>query len=398
MGSRNSNLVTSLESARKENSTLTERVRSWEIEKNEVMFEKDKIESNLRKQIIKMEEMQREITDVTEHNERLHREHAKFKELISRLEAERDEHQSAAARARADARATSAKLEESEEQQTDALLKLEQFKRHITRKDEALLERDSGIADLQRSLASKHEEYRVVIMERDQLKDDVASEHKALHDARHRITGLEDLLAQSDTKLTQQRSETYAVVERVKQLEHDRDGVRGKHDRVVTEVESLKARIILLQGEVRTANENRDNLNDEVARYRRKYEEVTETIEEWNDNSGDLEFELESLRVMLREAREQKEKAIAARNTADRERDEHIALYEEKCRELERFEENGSRATYVHAGGHGGYSSSRVVSSKSARTSSVRQSYNGEGKVEEEDEDREGEEAGEEKK
>lgn len=50
---------------------------------------------------------------------------------------------------------------------------------------------------------------------------------------------------------------------------------------------------------------------------------------------------------MLREAREQKERAISARTTADRERDEYMAKYEEKCREMERMEE--SRASHYRS-------------------------------------------------
>nr|POE62293.1 hypothetical protein CFP56_70680 [Quercus suber] len=381
--SRSNSIAVSLESARKDNSVFTERSRMWEVEKTEMMFEKDKGDASLRKQTLKTEEVQRELSDLTEHNERLHREHAKFREIITKLELERDEHQSVAARSRTEAREYAAKYEESEEQRTDALLKLEQSKRHVIRKEESLIEKESEIADLQKRLDGKHEECRLLTVERDQVKDDLISERKVIHDTRHKITTLEELLAQTETKVTQQRAEVYTVSERVKHVERERDEAREKHNRTSSEIESLKAKILLLQSELRTAHDGRDHLHEEVERYRRKYEEVTETIEEWNNDSGDLEFEIESLRVMLREAREQKEKAIAARNTADRERDEHISLYEDKCRELERFEESGSRAAYVNASSHGHSSSSRIVSSKSARTSSVRKSYSGEGKIEE---------------
>jgi hypothetical protein len=49
---------------------------------------------------------------------------------------------------------------------------------------------------------------------------------------------------------------------------------------------------------------------------------------------------------MLRKVREQKEQAITARHAADRERDEHISKYEEKCREMERLKE--STASQYH--------------------------------------------------
>jgi len=66
---------------------------------------------------------------------------------------------------------------------------------------------------------------------------------------------------------------------------------------------------------------------------------------------------------MLREAREQKEKAIQARNSADRERDDAITRYEEKCREMERFEESmsGHLHTLSHAASSAGRRETRVV-------------------------------------
>jgi hypothetical protein len=50
---------------------------------------------------------------------------------------------------------------------------------------------------------------------------------------------------------------------------------------------------------------------------------------------------------MLREAREQTEKAISARNSADRERDDAMTRYEEKCREMERYAE--SMSNHLHS-------------------------------------------------
>ena len=74
---------------------------------------------------------------------------------------------------------------------------------------------------------------------------------------------------------------------------------------------------------------------------------------------------LQEYRERLREAREQKERAIAARHAADRERDEAVARFEEKCRDMERFEESASahyHATHKSEGG-GARTYTRTVSS-----------------------------------
>lgn len=97
---------------------------------------------------------------------------------------------------------------------------------------------------------------------------------------------------------------------------------------------------------------------------------MTEELTTYEGGGGELEFEIESLRTLLHEAPEQKELAIAARNTADRERDEHITKYEEKCRDLERFEESAASHYHTHATNGENRTSSvrRVFSSRSNAT------------------------------
>lgn len=107
----------------------------------------------------------------------------------------------------------------------------------------------------------------------------------------------------------------------------------------------------------------------ELDQYRQRYDEVTETITEYNNDSGELEFEIESLRTMLREAREQKERAISARAAADRERDEFVAKYEDKCREMEKWEESRSSWFHSHGRGEGKTMSSRTVTRNGASSS-----------------------------
>jgi len=99
--------------------------------------------------------------------------------------------------------------------------------------------------------------------------------------------------------------------------------------------------------------------------------ETTETS--YDDHTGELEFEIESLRTLLREAREQKETAIKARMSADSERDSAIAKYEAKVRELENYEE--SRSSYLahhnssHGHTNGKTTTTRTFSSRSGMSS-----------------------------
>lgn len=164
---------------------------------------------------------------------------------------------------------------------------------------------------------------------------------------RHRqINVLEESLRRAEGTIASIRAEMHTLTERNKVVLCEGDDGRTKHDHLHNETKELKEKLLILQVEIR-------NLTDVRDRHRKEL-----------DDSAELEFEIESLRTLLREAREQKERAISARHTADRERDEYIAKYEEKCRDVERFEESASAHYHAHSESKGGSRSfTRTVSS-----------------------------------
>jgi chromosome segregation ATPase len=151
---------------------------------------------------------------------------------------------------------------------------------------------------------------------------------------RHRqINVLEESLRRAEGTIASIRAEMHTLTERNKVVLCEGDDGRTKHDHLHNETKELKEKLLILQAEFRNLTDVR-------------------------------EFEIESLRTLLREAREQKERAISARHTADRERDEYIAKYEEKCRDVERFEESASAHYHAHSESKGGSRSfTRTVSS-----------------------------------
>lgn len=173
-------------------------------------------------------------------------------------------------------------------------------------------------------------------------------------DGHRRVSVLEESLRRAELTATEVRSEVSTLTERNKVLVREGEDHRSKHGHLSREIGDLKDKLVIFQAEIRTLTEARDRAYRDLNDWKHKYEEVTETITEYHDNSGELEFEIESLRTLLREAREQKERAITARHAADRERDEYVAKYEEKCREMERFEESASSHYHAHSSGGGG--------------------------------------------
>lgn len=98
-------------------------------------------------------------------------------------------------------------------------------------------------------------------------------------------------------------------------------------------------------------------------------------MEEYHSGHGQFEHEIFELRTMLREAREEREKAITMRVAADRERDEATSRFESKSREMDKLEERLAQALHGHGHHHGGHkASSKIIYRSTSNTTAAAKS------------------------
>lgn len=353
---------TRLESSRKEILTLTDRIKMWELERDEHLHEKDRLQEELKRAKIRADEASRDLFELTERHDRVQRDHTKIKETVRVVETERDDYALTIENLRREIKTKSIGLEEADSRFADINLKYEHIKREVVSVKEKLRDVELERSELRDSIERSREEHRLVIIERDQLKEDLDDERRRVADGHRRVSVLEESLRRAELTIVEVRSEIHTLTERNKVLVREGEDGRSQHGSLSREIGELKDKLLIFQAEIRTLTEARDRAYRDLNDWKHKYEEVTETITEYRDDSGELEFEIESLRTLLREAREQKERAISARHAADRERDEYISKYEEKCRELERFEESASSHYHAHGRGEGKSSFTRTVS------------------------------------
>lgn len=362
-----------LESSRKEVLSLKERIRSCEHERSSGWSERDRLQEELRIVKAKSEEYLNEYSEVTERFEHLQRESKKTKESLRSAESQCDEYTSTVERLRHEIKHTKERLNDSESRYTDVLVNFEHSKRDCNGKDERISSLESELSELRQSFEAKVEEYRLVMIERDQFRYDLENERGGGNDKGHRVTTLEETIERSESSLTEVRSELHRTTERMCEIERERDEARHHHGHLNTELTQLKERLVLLQTELKTTIDARDYALKDVAKFKSRYEEEVQTRTEWHSSTEEFEVEIENLRFMLSEAREQKERAIAARQSADRERDEFVAKYEDKCRQLERFDESKSGHVYSSHGRSGGRSlSTRLFKGSSSTTQNSR--------------------------
>jgi chromosome segregation ATPase len=360
--SKSTETSTKLETSRKEVLSLTDRIKIWGLERDEHLHEKDRLQEELKRAKIRANEASRDLIELTERHDRVQRDHTRIKETVRAVETERDDFALSIENLRREVKAKAVGWEEAEARLAEVNLMYEHIKREVVSVKEKLRDVELERTELRDSIDRTREEHRLVIIERDQLKEDLADERRRVGDGHRRVSVLEDSLRRTDLTLAEVRSETHTLTERNKVLIRESEDSRTKQSNFTREIGELKDKLVIFQAEIRTLTEARDRAHRDLDDWKQKYEEVTETITEFHDDSGELEFEIESLRTLLREAREQKERAISARHAADRERDEYIAKYEEKCREMERFEESASSHYHAHGRGEGKSSFTRTVS------------------------------------
>ncbi|KAL6706254.1 hypothetical protein ACN47E_005989 [Coniothyrium glycines] len=355
-----------IESTRKELITLTDRTKLFELERDEYLHEKDRISEDLKRHKLRSEESYREFTDLTERHDRLQRDHHKVKEVIRAIETERDDHSLTIESLRREIKAKLTIIEESDSRFNDINLKHEHTKREIVSVKEKLRDIELERSELRDRIERSREEHRVIVIERDQLREDAHDDQRKIEDSHRRIHVLEESLRRAEFNVSEVKSQINILEERNKVFLKEGEGHRNKHGIHEREISELQEKIVVFQAQIRDLTGARDRAHSDLEAWKHKYEEVTETITSFDDSSAEFEFEIQSLRTLLREAREQKERAISARHHADRERDEATAKYEEKCRELERFEESASsmyHSQHKSSGGGGRSTTTRTVSS-----------------------------------
>jgi chromosome segregation ATPase len=359
--SKYSETISKFDLSRKELISINERIKLFELERDEHLHDKDRLHEELKRAKFRIDESTREFTELTENHDRVQRELHKLKETLRTIEAERDDFSFTIENLRREVKVKIAGWEEADARANEFSLKHEHMKREVVSVKDKLREVELERTEILSTIDRSREDHRLIVIEREQLKQDVHDERRKVEEGRRRINTLEESLRRSEHTITEIRSEILTLTERNRVLYREGEDSRVKQGHLTSEITSLQEQLTLLQTEITNIRYDRDRAQSDLNAWKHKYEEITETVTSYEDSSAEFEFEITSLRTLLSEAREQKERAIQARHAADRERDEYIAKYEEKCREMERFEENASSMYHAHSGGGGRMSTKTIT-------------------------------------
>lgn len=371
VNARLADVTTDYDLSRKEILSLNDRLKFYDVEREDSFQEISRLKEEARKARIGTEEVSKNLLEITGKFERQSHEILKLRDAIKMIEAERDESSHRMELKIREVQSITVHRDEANDKVAEMTTKFEQLRRELVVLKGKLRDAETERLSTLEIIEKTREQHRLILIERDELGDEVSTARRRADDSQRQVVLLTDTLRKAEQTATDIRSEVYSLTEKYKNLERERDDWRGKNAGLVTEITDLRAQIVIFDSEMRTVVEARDRVRDELNRRNQDFEEITETMTTYKDDSGELEFEIQSLRTLLRESREQKERAIAARNSADRERDEYVVKYEDKCREMERFEESAASNYHASASVRTGGSTtttSRVFSSHSDAT------------------------------
>ncbi|KAI5267417.1 hypothetical protein E4T47_08072 [Aureobasidium subglaciale] len=367
--SRLEEVQTALETLRKEAVISAERLRKYELDQDEKIHEINRLKEELRKSRSREEESGSELLIISEKFSQSNRDVSKLKDTLRTVEGERDELTHIVDVKNREIKSTIARHDEVQTLLLEKTTQLDALRRELSLFEDRLRSAELERDEKHEAFEHSREQHKLVVITRDELSNELITAQGKVDAAKRQINLLTETATKTEQVIIDTRAEITNLNGTVKALERERLDWQKKNTTLTDQLVELKGRIVILQQQIHDTSSERESLRDELRRSHQELEEFTETLT--TDESAEYEFELENMRTMLRKAQEQKEQAISARASADRERDEVYAKYEAKCREMERFEEEASaRMREVSAAsGSGKSGSTTTTTTKRSRVS-----------------------------
>ncbi|KAK1634545.1 hypothetical protein BDP81DRAFT_324793 [Colletotrichum phormii] len=351
--SKHEEITTKFESNHKELVDIRKSHLILKEEKHEWLHRRGELEDHIRKCDHKYDELKRKYketeelyekkkSELKEQQETVIRVKNEREEAITKIRNEKEELQQHIIRLKRELEEEHCRWEEAEDSCGRWKLKWEHCDREIISLREEISRIEITRTELRETITKKTEELRVLIIEKKRLKDEGERAVGRANENHRQLLLVQETLSHTETILKKSQEETHTKTERIERLDCDLGDARKQVEKLQIEIESHQSVSAVLKIEVETLNNRCGALKAKCHEWEVRYEEASESITEIEEGSSSFEYEISAMRTMLREAREQKETAITARSTADRERDEAMMRFEEKCRAMERLEERMS--------------------------------------------------------
>lgn len=199
---------------------------------------------------MRYEESSRELIEITEKYEKKVREVSTYEETITKVKIERDELYHKIEHFQREIKAKACGWEEAEVRCGKWKLKYEHYEREIKSLYEKIKIVETERTELHESVTKIREEHRLIVIERDQLKEDYHHECKKAADSHRKIIVLQESLRRTESTLKEVREEVHRMTERIERIESERDAALQRCSDFSIEITELKQSITVLNTEI----------------------------------------------------------------------------------------------------------------------------------------------------
>jgi chromosome segregation ATPase len=190
------------------------------------------------------------LIDITEKHEKKVREVTRIQETIKKVETERDELWHKIEHLQREIETKASGWEEAEDRCAQWKLKYDHSEREIISLREKISVVERERTEIHETITKIKEEYRLIVIERDQLKEDYQNECKKVGEHYRKIQILQESLRRTETTLKEAREEVHTLTEKITRIESERNSAQHKCNDLDIEMSELKASIVKLKAEI----------------------------------------------------------------------------------------------------------------------------------------------------
>ncbi|CBX90773.1 hypothetical protein IAQ61_002258, partial [Plenodomus lingam] len=198
---------------------------------------------------------------------------------------------------------------------------LSTFKQTITRLE---TERTT----LQETLTEVRSKYSELEIVHEELKREHHGKCKESEDRYRLIITHEQTIMRLETSLKEKSELIHTYRETIERLTIDHEESKNRCEDLILELTTSTSTIASLKLEMDVLTTERNSYCERYTECEAQYLEICQWRDEFHGGNSEFEYEIANLRGMLKDVREERERAIKKREEADRERDEATSKYE----------------------------------------------------------------------
>lgn len=319
-------------------------------ERNEWQHKKGELDDQIRKSGLRVVELKDELEEITSNltkkKRELHESEDTLRtttETLNKTKHLLEESEGSVTKKKREYQELLVRFNDTEDRYRKLDTKCQHFVERITSLEQTIIKLESERTTLQETINELKATHAELTTTYEKLQSTHHATCKESSDRQRLILVHVATISRLEHLVKEKTEAIHTLHERTERLTTDLEYSQSTVKSHLSTLSDLKATLATQTVTLDAITAERDDYLERLTTCELQYTQLCTWRDDQAEGSSAFEYEISSLRSMLREVREEREAAIRRREQADHERDEATAKYEAKCRELDRVEESWSR-------------------------------------------------------